>query len=132
MQKKYLLMVRSFENPNSLSTHRSMTSFFCDLDEVLGCIFFASDTVITLSNKSTGDASAVHTNRALLSYITCNWVKKTVKRVNHQRWPCMEKRNRQVKVTSINVTNLYAAVLLCCPNLGMPSKTSVWNFSDTY
>lgn len=72
MVASYLLMVRSFANPNSLSTQRSRSSLFLDREEVLGAIFWASATVTMLSNSSNGDASAVHSNLALFSYITYN------------------------------------------------------------
>lgn len=38
-------MVRSFANPSSLSTQRSASSFFLDLEEVLGALCLASDIV---------------------------------------------------------------------------------------
>lgn len=64
-------MVRSLANPSSLSTQRSISSDLCDREEDRGEIFWASVTVTIFSNNSTGDASAVHNNTALFSYITC-------------------------------------------------------------
>lgn len=73
----YLLMVRSFANPSSLSTQRSDSSFFLDLEEVLGAMFLASDTVTTFWKRSRGLPSAEHNNLALFSYITCCNHKRT-------------------------------------------------------
>lgn len=69
----YLLIVRSFANPSSLSTQRSKSSFFLDLDEVLGAIFWASAIVTILWKSWRGLPSAVHNSLALFSYITCNY-----------------------------------------------------------
>ena len=65
-------MVRSFANPSSLSTQRSESSLFLDLEAVLGAICLASDTVTIFSKRSWGLPSAVHNSLALFSYITCN------------------------------------------------------------
>lgn len=65
-----LLMVRSLANPSSLSTQRSATSFFIDLEEVRGDTLLASDIVTIFSKSSIGLPSAVHRNLARFSYIT--------------------------------------------------------------
>ena len=63
-------MVRSFANPSSLSTQRSKSSTFLDLEEVLGAMCLASEIVTILSKSSRGLPSAVHNSLALFSYIT--------------------------------------------------------------
>lgn len=65
-------MVRSFAKPSSLSTQRSKSSLFLDLEEVLGAMCWASEIVTTLSKSSWGLPSAAHNILALFSYITCN------------------------------------------------------------
>lgn len=63
-------MVRSFANPSSLSTQRSKSSTFLDLEEVLGDLCWASEIVTILLKSSWGLPSAVHNSLPLFSYIT--------------------------------------------------------------
>lgn len=70
----YLLTVRSLAKPNSLSTQSSESSFFLDLEDVLGDICWASEIVTILSKSSSGVPSAVHISLHLFSYITCDHI----------------------------------------------------------
>ena len=104
-------MVRSLAKPNSLSTQRSKSSFFLDLEEVLGATLCASETVTILSKISKGVPSAVHNNLALFSYITYDY------KIVITFYSLCTKRTHEPEEMTRNDTNINQSdePICCCP-----------------